>query len=76
MGLTNFLDGSMRVKKRIIFLTFFLSFIFSCQISLYAQSTEDLKFEEALQGYINKNLLSFGKNEIAGAGNVPIGIKG
>ena len=53
------------MKKRIIFLTFFLSFTFSYQIFLQAQSTEELKFEEALQQYINKNLLTFGKNEIS-----------
>ncbi len=53
------------MKKRIIFLTLFLSIIFSFQILLHAQSAEDLKFEEALQQYINKNLLRFGKNEIA-----------
>ena len=55
----------MTVKKRFIFLAIILSFIFSHQIYSQAQSSEDDNFEQALQEYINKNLLRFGKNEIA-----------
>ena len=55
----------MRVKNRIIFLTVILSFIFSCQIYSQALSQDDTDFQQALQEYINKNLLMFGKNEVA-----------
>jgi len=54
----------MKVKKRFIFLAVFLSFIFSQQIFSQAQLSDD-NFQQALQEYINKNLLRFGKNEIA-----------
>jgi TolA-binding protein len=55
----------MTVKKRFIFLAIFLSFIFSHQIFSQAQTSDDDNFDQALQEYINKNLLRFGKNEIA-----------
>jgi phosphatidylserine decarboxylase len=54
----------MKAKNRFIFLAIFLSFIFSQQIFSQAQSFDD-NFQQALQEYINKNLLRFGKNEIA-----------
>ena len=54
----------MKAKNRFIFLAFFLSFIFSQQVFSQAQSFDD-DFQQALQEYINKNLLRFGKNEIA-----------
>jgi TolA-binding protein len=55
----------MKAKIRFIFLAIFLSFIFSQQIFSQAQSLDVDDFQQALQEYINKNLLSFGKNEIA-----------
>jgi len=55
----------MTEKIRFIFLAIFLSFIFSYQIYSQAQTSDDDNFEQALQEYINKNLLRFGKNEIA-----------
>ena len=55
----------MRVKNRIIFLTVILSFIFSHQIYSQALTSDDTDFQQALQEYINKNLLRFGKNEVA-----------
>jgi TolA-binding protein len=55
----------MKVKNRFIFLAIFLSFIFSQQIFSQAQTLNDDNFQQALQEYINKNLLRFGKNEIA-----------
>jgi TolA-binding protein len=54
----------MKTKKCFIFLAIFLSFIFSQQIYSQAQALDD-DFQQALQEYINKNLLRFGKNEIA-----------
>ena len=50
---------------RFIFLAIFLSFIFSYQIFPQVQTSDDDSFERALQEYLNKNLLRFGKNEIA-----------
>jgi TolA-binding protein len=55
----------MRVKKRFIFLTVFVFFISSQQVYPQSIASEDLSFDEALQKYLNKNLLTFGKNEIA-----------
>jgi TolA-binding protein len=54
----------MKTKKCFIFLAIFLSFILSQQAFSQAQSLDD-DFQQALQEYINKNLLRFGKNEIA-----------
>ena len=55
----------MKVKNRFIFLAIFLSFIISQQIFSQVQTSDDDNFQQALQEYINKNLLRFGKNEIA-----------
>ena len=53
------------MKKRFIFLTVFFFFISSQQAHPQSSASEDLSFEEALQKHLNKNLLTFGKNEIA-----------
>ncbi len=55
----------MKIKSRFIFLAIFLSFIISQQIFSQVQTSDDDNFQQALQEYINKNLLRFGKNEIA-----------
>jgi TolA-binding protein len=55
----------MKVKKQFIFLTIFLSFSLSLQIYSQDLTKGDLDFQQALQEYINNNLLRFGKNEIS-----------
>ncbi len=55
----------MKVKKQFIFLTIFLSFIVSQQIYSQDLTKDDLDFQQALQEYINSDLLRFGKNEIS-----------
>ena len=55
----------MKIQRDFIFLTFFLSLFLSFQIFAQTTSSEDSDFDQALQKYVNENLLRFGENEIA-----------